>query len=203
MGRVKNETSKLLAKMYGRSNKEIADAIYKFLSQRYEWREWVVVVFNDVENKKIKLSKNAFQITLHGKHIIVASSSKDRETNMDYVTYLLLEIPYREIGDVRLRDIIELYLRIPRSIRHPDSEYTVGVVTSDGSDLVVRGPDDRYALVYKAREGIIPWNTYSKPWMFALFTGKEVGLIWKRDDRPDTKADAIKAHEGDEQAHSD
>ena len=109
IGRVKNETSRLLAKMYGRSNKEIADAIYKFLSQKYEWREWVVAVFNDVHNKMIKLATNAFQITLHGKHVIVASSTKDQETDMDYVTRVLLEIPYMDIGDVQWGDIIDLY----------------------------------------------------------------------------------------------
>ena len=156
MGRVKNETSSLLAKMYGRSNKEIADAIYKFLAQKYEWREWVVVVFNDVENKMIKFSTNAIQTALHGKCVIVASSTKDQETDMDYVTGTLFEIPYRKIEDVQWRDIIHLYLRIPESIRGPDSDYTVGVVTSDGSDLVVGGPDDRYALVYKARERFFP-----------------------------------------------
>jgi hypothetical protein len=91
MGQVQKNTSKILANMYEKSNKEFADTLYKFLSEKYEWRDWVVVAFNDVSDKRIKLASNAFQITLHGRHVIVSSSTKDRETDIqDVVGWLVV-----------------------------------------------------------------------------------------------------------------
>ncbi|XP_061171142.1 uncharacterized protein LOC133180692 [Saccostrea echinata] len=198
MGQVEKDTSVLLAKMYGRSNRDFADALYKFLSQKYEWREWVVVVFNDVPDNIIKLAKNSFQITLHGKHVIVASSAKDRKADISHTRYMLSKIPsgyylyptMNMFSELRWRnyDVTDLYNRIPRSLLSFGSEYTVGVVTKDESDLVVRGPDDRYAIVSKGRDRPWPFPVV-KSWIFALFTDKEI--------RPDPKGDAIEAQEGE------
>jgi hypothetical protein len=95
MGQVKKDTEVLLAKMHGQSNKDFADTLYKFLSQKYEWRDWVVVAFNDVSDKKIDMpSEGAFQMTRHGRHVIVASSTKDRDTDISDVKTCYQRFPH-------------------------------------------------------------------------------------------------------------
>ncbi|XP_062616383.1 uncharacterized protein LOC134278078 [Saccostrea cucullata] len=195
MDQVKEDISVLSAKMYGRSNKDFADTLYKFLSQKYEWRKWVVVVFNaDVPNK-IRLAQNAIQQTPHGRNVIVASSSKDREPDISNTKRLLKGVPsgYRWSEHVgwwerawhfTYYDANQLFNKIPGSILG-SSDYTVGVVRKYRSDLAISGAADRYALVSKQN---YMYETTSdnlraedvRFWMFAIFTDKEVKPV--RDD---------------------
>jgi hypothetical protein len=206
MGQVKKDTEVLLAKMYGKSNKDFADTLYKLLSQKYEWRDWVVVAFNDVSDKKIDMpSEGAFQMTRHGRHVIVASSTKDRDTDISNVKKLLSKIP--DIYDANpnwnlfktwfFYDVDELYNMIPDKT-NLKSNHVVGVGNADGSDLVARGPDNKYALFYKAGSTPNPFGKDIWFWMFALFADKEGRPTPKREFKPGPIGDAIKAHDVDE-----
>ena len=74
----------LLEKRHDLSNKEFADHLYTFLNTKYDWRDWYVVVYKDIDqdpkfHKHNVTSDNA--ITSFGvkdRNIVITSENKTK-----------------------------------------------------------------------------------------------------------------------------
>ena len=67
----------------GKDNQEIANAIYAMLEKKYDWRRWMVLVYdasppaNADKNHKIEFCDGFAKYEYHGKNILVASNGYD------------------------------------------------------------------------------------------------------------------------------
>jgi hypothetical protein len=83
------------------------------------------------------------------------------------------------------------------------SDHVVGVVNADGTDLVARGPGNKYANVYKDGTTHNPFGKDRWAYMFALYADKEVRPIPIREIKIHPIGNVTGGHDVDDQVHND
>ncbi|XP_071944908.1 uncharacterized protein [Antedon mediterranea] len=69
-----------LALLNGKSNSDFADKFYAFLTEKYDWRHWHIVVYNDIsgeDNHWVRFCGGYKSFRKHGGNTVVASCSKE------------------------------------------------------------------------------------------------------------------------------
>ncbi|KAK3094525.1 hypothetical protein FSP39_002862 [Pinctada imbricata] len=158
------DTDVILANMFGASNKDVADVLYPFLSQKYDWRNWLVVVYDPLyggDKHYVRFCGGFHRFRTHGRNTVVASISQ-------YYSHLDEESVRKKILSTRTGrattthywhrwnkqnkyicyDAQKMYdkisLRIGKGCNYPG----FGVIKSN-ANIIYRAPKDHLVLVDK------------------------------------------------------
>ena len=89
----KEESLAIVKRESTKSNEQIRDAVFKHLTQKYDWRRWFVVVYNPItgskNHKNVICTESGFQeVQFHGKDVVVASNVEHaRYTNVQLISW--------------------------------------------------------------------------------------------------------------------
>ncbi|XP_033099815.1 uncharacterized protein LOC117103382 [Anneissia japonica] len=75
------DLSTKLASLNGKSNSDFADKFYDFVSKKYDWRDWNVVVYNPIsgqDNHRIRACNGKHYYRTHGRNVIMGSVDQSK-----------------------------------------------------------------------------------------------------------------------------
>ena len=100
----KEESLAIVKSESTKSNEQIRDEVFKHLTQKYDWRQWFVVVYNPItgskNHKNVICTETGFQeVQFHGKDVVVASNEEHPAyTNVQKISW---DMKFRNDKDYR------------------------------------------------------------------------------------------------------
>ena len=159
-----------------KSNKDLADDLYDFLSGKYDWRDWMIIVYDDIKGHynhnmrsvlENKCSSNAvlkFRWNGHNVFVLPApprnpSYSKARMVGiLSQAKTMRPKKPcYGRSCQSNMYDYPyganEVFASIPANKKSCSFQF-IGVIRTS-ANIVVRAPQNRYAVINKAKMTLI------------------------------------------------
>ncbi|KAK3093715.1 hypothetical protein FSP39_019171 [Pinctada imbricata] len=159
--RAKEDIVYYLAEWKNNANRYVADQLFSFLKDKYGWRVWHVLVFNDTlwEEDDYKLL-NCDGYTFHGKfgRIVLVSSKDQNEDAICKITPReMLETTETKIPDTSSTysdtdmNALHIFQSMDKRLKDCGSTLDVGVIRRQGSDAQHAGPPERLIVVRKEK----------------------------------------------------
>nr|AKV63164.1 N-U8 [Pinctada fucata] len=145
------DTEGVLTERDGASNEVAASAIYSFLTAKFEWRNWLVVVYNSMSASNYKEQQYQHcggfkRFEFKGRNTIVASNNKNESMYIDKITQIFADI---DIGG-RHRpfhfNAKGTWLQIPECMRSNCTYPGLGVLPRFQTFLAFKAPENHLVL---------------------------------------------------------
>ncbi|XP_033110182.1 uncharacterized protein LOC117111379 [Anneissia japonica] len=158
---VKADLNDKLALLKGQSNRNFANKFYAFLTEKYYWRDWLIVVYNKLKGKKeyhIKACHGSPPRFKFGRNIAVASvDQRKRPINLKLAKKKLIKAKtYKRVFIVfgfRKKSLKadKVYRSLPYKFRKGCTKYPGLGVIKKNADVHYRGPKRRFVVITKGK----------------------------------------------------
>ena len=150
----KKDIKSELVSLEGKSNEEFANSLYSFLTQKFDWRDWHVVAYNDIiggDKHWVKWCGGDNWFRENGRNLVVASVDEGK-------TAINTTATKKCLGDIKTRpcdgwwgscydiEAKKVYEEMPDNYRKGCTYAAVGVIRKD-EDIAHKGPSDRLVTV--------------------------------------------------------
>ena len=150
LSQMKFDTNILILRYHGLGNQGLADKLYNFVTEKYDWRFWFVAVYDDMEGfDKHSMWQHGGTVYLHehDKNIIIASQSKfyASKFNKNNADKLLEKVENTVTSNYECENHVDrayLFVNQMKSIRRVGNDYrfmyTLRLALLDDHNLVYR-----------------------------------------------------------------
>ncbi|KAK3083426.1 hypothetical protein FSP39_022313 [Pinctada imbricata] len=156
----KKDTDDIISSLFGVPNKAVADALYSSLSEKYDWRNWLVVVYDPLhggDKHWVHYCGGLHRFRTHGRNTVVASISQyyskmDKESVKKklFATPLMKKTSsywwWEHFTRYKCFDAHVIFDHIHSDIRNGCKYPGLGVIRQN-ADIHYRAPNDHFVVV--------------------------------------------------------
>ncbi|XP_033107294.1 uncharacterized protein LOC117109149 [Anneissia japonica] len=141
-----------LALLNGKSHSYFADKFYAFLNEKYDWRDWHIVVYNEISGQNrhwLKQCGGYHSFRKHGRNIVIASVQEEKVAiDTRHATNLLKAVKISSFWNNYGAN--KIYNNLPAELKNGCNYAATGVIEKN-ANVHHRAPNWRCALVDRGK----------------------------------------------------